>query len=95
MLRLCGAKIERRGLRRWSVSLFYSFSWCYLLLLLLPYLSTEYLECTVTVSSNCNLKHEVVHSVTKRPLESLESPLIVGLEAANEMIRVLHATRGR
>ena len=35
-------------------------------------------------TSNCNFKHEVVLSVTKQ--ESLESPLIVGLEVANEMI---------
>ena len=49
------------------------------------------MHCNST--SNCNFKHEVVLSVTKQ--ESLESPLIVGLEVVNEMICVLHATRGR
>ena len=44
--------------------------------------SVSRMHCNST--SNCNFKHEVVLSVTKQ--ESLESPLIVGLEVANEMI---------
>ena len=55
------------------------------------------MHCNST--SNCNVKHEVVLSVTKTrtfpPPESLESPLIAVLEVANEMICVLHATCGR